>query len=325
MSYTHTILITGGTTGLGYQTGLLLARQHPSNLIIIASRTDKTSSALAINNTLSQRNVLFLPLDLSSTTNIRTFAASWASHTPSYPPIRALLLNAALQFPGALHTTPSGIESTFAITHLGHALLFYLLLSHFASTARVIITSSGTHDPAQKTGVPDAVFATAEELARPTALTQGNAGRQRYSSAKLANVLWTYALHRRLERLAGSAGGKHITVNAFDPGLMPGTGLAREASGIEKFIWTSVLPRIIPLLRLLITPNIHTPEESGASLAWLATGGEVEGKSGMYFEGSRAIESSVDSYREKKQEDLWRWTVDYLAEDEGEKARFEMV
>jgi len=106
---------------------------------------------------------------------------------------------------------------------------------------------------------------------------------------------------------------------------MPGTGLARESSGIEKFIWKSVLPRIIPLLRMLITPNIHTPEESGASLAWLATDWEVEGRSGVYFEGRKAVQSSVDSYREKKQEDLWRWTVEYLAEDEGEKARFEIV
>ena len=226
-------IITGGTTGLGYQTALTLARQNPRNLIVIASRTDKTSSAQAINGTLRQRNVAFLPLDLSSTTSIRTFAASWSSHTPSYPPIRSLLLNAALQFPTGLHTTPAGIESTFAITHLGHALLFYLLLPHFASTARVVITSSGTHDPAQKTGVPDAVFTTAEELARPTAATQGNAGRQRYSSAKLANVLWTYALNRRLEDLAARSGGKHITINAFDPGLMPGTGLARELSLIH--------------------------------------------------------------------------------------------
>jgi len=221
MTYTHTILITGGTTGLGFQTALLLARQNPCNLVVIASRTDKTLSAQAISTALSQRNVLFLPLDLSSTTSVRTFAKSWTAHTPAYPPIRALLLNAALQFPGGLNTTPAGIESTFAITHLGHALLFYLLMPHLASTARIVITSSGTHDPAQKTGVPDAVYTTAEELARPTAATQGNAGRQRYSSAKLANVLWTYALHRRLERLVGQTEGNTSPSTPSTPASCP--------------------------------------------------------------------------------------------------------
>lgn len=63
----------------------------------------------------------------------------------------------------------------------------------------------------------------------PTSKTENNPGRQRYASSKLANIMWAYALHRRLETLKA----KHITVVAFDPGLMPGTGLAREG----EMIW----------------------------------------------------------------------------------------
>jgi NAD(P)-dependent dehydrogenase (short-subunit alcohol dehydrogenase family) len=131
-----------------------------------------------------------------------------------------------------------------------------------------VVTSSGTHDPAQKTGLPDANYMTAEGLAHSTPESSKNSGRQRYVTSKLANVLWTYALQRRFTSVQEE--GKSWTIVAFDPGLMPGTGLAREASGFERFLWLRVLPNIIPLLRLLISANIYTPEESGAALAWLA-------------------------------------------------------
>jgi hypothetical protein len=88
----------------------------------------------------------------------------------------------------------------------------------------------------------------------------------------------------------------------MNPGLMPGTGLARDASGLEQFLWNRVLPHIIPLLRLLFSPNVHTPE-SGAALARLAIRADVS-VSGKYFEGIKEIKSSKDSYVESKQGDL---------------------
>ena len=107
---------------------------------------------------------MFLPLDLSNRAKVRSFVTTWESK--HYPPIQALLLNATLQFPDGLRLTDEGLESTFAIAHVGHALLFHLLFHHLADNARVVITSSGTHDPAQKTGMPEPVYNTAEELAR---------------------------------------------------------------------------------------------------------------------------------------------------------------
>ncbi|TGO24321.1 hypothetical protein BPAE_0106g00260 [Botrytis paeoniae] len=111
----------------------------------------------------------------------------------------------------------------------------------------------------------------------------------------------------------------------MDPGLMPGTGLAREANMLEHWLWNFVLPHLIWLLRLVATPNTHTPAESGAALARLATAADVEGTTGKYFEGLNEIKSSKDSYDASKQEDLWNWTVSYLAKDEREKARFESL
>jgi NAD(P)-dependent dehydrogenase (short-subunit alcohol dehydrogenase family) len=316
-SHTGTVLITGGTSGLGYYAALEIARLHPEYLIIISARSDPSSAASTINKTLSQKNTTFLPLDLSSLPSVRAFASAFS--TASYPPIVALLQNAGLQFPGTLEKNADGIEKTFAIAHLGHALLFALLRDQLASTARIVITSSGTHDPAQKSGLPDAIYTTAEEIARPDPATATPEGRQRYATAKLVNVLWTYALNRRL----ATSKPQTQTVVAFDPGLMPGTGLAREASAFLRVLWIHVLPRIIPLLRLVISPNIHTPRESGANLARLAVGDDVKGITGVYFEGDHEIKSSKDSYNEVDQEELWTWTLKNIAVNDEELKRFE--
>jgi NAD(P)-dependent dehydrogenase (short-subunit alcohol dehydrogenase family) len=319
MSFTHTILVTGGTSGLGFHCALDIAKQHPEYKIIIASRTDPKFSASLINNTLGQKNVEYLPLNLSSLANVRSFAKEWDSK--NYPPIQALVLNAGVQFPDGIGFTEDGLEKTFAINHVGHALLFHLLYPHLANKARVVITSSGTHDPAQKSGLPDAIYNSAEELAHPTAESEKYTGRQRYATSKLTNVLWAYALHRRFTKNTT----KNLTVTAFDPGLMPGTGLAREAGPFLLFLWNQVMPRIIPLLRLLLTPNTHTPQESGASLARAAVGVDVKGISGVYYEGRKEIKSSEDSYNVGKQEDLWEWTVKNTAANAEEISKFEMV
>ena len=315
---TGTVLITGGTTGLGYECALRIAKQCPQCQVLIASRFNKDNAAVSINQTTGHSNVQYLKLDLASLAEVRSFAADYA--TKGYPPIKALVLNAGLQILG-LSYTEDGIESTFAINHVGHALLFYLMSPYIAEEARILITASGTHDPAQKSGLPDAIYNSAEELAQPTQETEKYTGRQRYATSKLCNIMWTYALQRRLE----SNPSKKWTVNAFDPGLMPGTGLARDASALLQFLWHKILPRTIWLLRLLIAPNIHSPGESGASLARLAVGDDVKGVSGRYYEGQKPIPSSKDSLVVEKQEDLWEWTVKRVAKDENERREFESV
>ncbi|KAK9482439.1 hypothetical protein V1527DRAFT_447339 [Lipomyces starkeyi] len=309
----RSIIITGGTSGLGYHCAFNVARQCPEYQVVLASRTDPHSAAASINKYLGQSNVSFLRLDLSSLAEVRLFVKEWEA--------RILLLNAGLQFPDGVRYTKDRIENTFAVNHVGHAFLFSLLRPHFADKARVVITASGTHDPAQKTGLPDAKYNTAEELAHPTPETTKNPGRQRYATSKLVNVMWAYALHRRFACVPG----KSWTVTAFDPGLMPGTGLAREAGATMRFLWIHILPRMLPLLRRLVLPNIHTPKESGAALAWLAVSPDVEGTSGVYYEGRKQIKSGEESYDEKKQEELWQWTVKNIATNEDEACSFDVV
>ena len=317
--FSQSVLVTGGTTGVGFHAAKQIAKERPDHCIIIASRRDATHSAKAINQKLGQNNVQFIPLDLGDLKNVRSFVKTWEEK--QFPPISILLLNAGLQFPAKIHYTTDGFEATFGINHVGHALLFSLLQPFLADEARIVLTASGTHDPAQKSGMPDAEYITAEELAHPSGKWLTVDGRQRYSTSKLCNVLWTYALDRRLQKLRS----KKWTVAAFDPGLMPGTGLAREYNAFSRFLWKRVLPSLIPLLRLIVSPNIHKPEESGASLAWVAVDETEKTVSGVYYEGKKKIGSSVDSYNEAKQEDLWAWTLKTLAADDQEKRRFEVM
>ncbi|GAE00224.1 short-chain dehydrogenase [Paecilomyces variotii No. 5] len=320
MSYKRSVLVTGGTSGLGYYAALRLAKKHPDWLVVIASRTDNSQASASINNTTKQSNTLFLPLNLASLADTRTFVQEWKSR--DFPAVQILLLNAALQTPGPVTRTGDGIETTFAIAHVGHALLFHLLFSYLAPRARIVITSSGTHDPAKTKGVPPPEYISAEELAHATSPSASEPGRKRYANSKLANVLWMYALNRRINKISPD---KRPSVSAFDPGLMPGTGLARDAGPFFRWIWHTALPRMLPLLRCLVDPNIHTAEESGNNLAWVADEASDEEVSGFYFEGKTKIKSSVTSYEEEKQEDLWSWTTKRVSIDEEEKKRFDQL
>ncbi|KAK9453677.1 hypothetical protein V1511DRAFT_489535 [Dipodascopsis uninucleata] len=317
----RSVLVTGGTTGIGYYTSLRIARQYPSYQVILASRTDSQLSAATINKTLGQNNSSFMQLDLGSLKNVRAFADEWKAK--KLPPIEFLFLNAGVQFAGDVSYSVDGFEETFAINHLGHALLFSLLYPYLADDARILVTSSGTHDPEQKTLIPDAKYNTAEELAHPKAKTAKNP-RQRYSSSKLVNVLWSYALNRRL-RIVNEKYAKNLTVADFDPGLMPGTKLARDAPLPIRVLFRYVMPHMIPLLRMVLYSNIHSPEESGSSLVAVATDPIYRNESGVYYEGTKKIPSSKDSYNESKQEDLWNWTIKTLAKNEDEKKRFELI
>ena len=314
MSYKSTILITGGTQGLGLEAAAQIAKRCPDQQIIIASR----SSNDALKYTKAE-NVKFIPLDLSDPSKVREFA----KQVQSFPPISALLLNAALQFPGEVGYYASGIERTFAITHVGNSLLFHLLVPRFTEDARIVVTASGVHftPEEENTGMPTPIFTTAAEVARPDPQTATKDGRTWYTTAKLANILWMYALDRRIKQQ-----GKSWTVNSFDPGLMPGSGLAREYSPFLRFLWFNVLPYILPLVRILIqNNNVHTTAESGTALTRLAVDQDVKNKSGVYFEGLKERASSKDSRNEAKQEDLWNWTVAEIAKDTAEKEKFQKL
>jgi NAD(P)-dependent dehydrogenase (short-subunit alcohol dehydrogenase family) len=196
------------------------------------------------------------------------------------------------------------------VSHLGHYLLANLLVPLMKKPSRIAVVASGVHDPAELAKVPASMGVPVPAWNTPTALAKGDLGPaaanddaaedrgRRYSTTKLANVYFTYGLAHRLP--------EGITVNAFDPGLMPGTGLAREYPAVIRFAWHNIMPRLIPLLRLILVKNIHTPEESGEALARLIVDPALISTNGQYFEGLREIPSSVESYDKDREEELWR-------------------
>ena len=119
------------------------------------------------------------------------------------------------------------MEATFGINAISGTSPWWKGCSpHLESPARIVFVSSGTHDPSNRTGMPHPLHASAYQLAYPPTEVEDDSaakdGRRRYTTSKLANVLTTYALARHLE-------DRGVMVNAFDPGLMPATGLARDA------------------------------------------------------------------------------------------------
>jgi len=194
--------------------------------------------------------------------------------------------------------TEDGVEMTFGVNHLGHFALVQGLLGELAHPARILVVSSGTHDPSRHTGMPDPLYTSAADLAHPRA-EQSADGRRRYTTSKLCNVLFGYELNRRL--------GDGVTVNAFDPGLMPGSGLARDYPPLQRLVWRYLLPA------LRVLPGVRSTRTSGRYLATLVNDARFDGVSGEYFDGLRPIRSSADSYDRGKALDLWETSERLLA------------
>jgi NAD(P)-dependent dehydrogenase (short-subunit alcohol dehydrogenase family) len=227
------------------------------------------------------------------------------------PPLHAIVCNAGLQVVSGTERTAEGVEMTFGVNHLGHFALVQDLCDDLVHPGRVVVVSSGTHDPAKFTGMPSPNYTTAEQLAHPEEADSAD-GRRRYTTSKLCNMLFAYELDRRLGR-----GADGVTVNAFDPGLMPGSGLARDYSAMGRWAWRYVFP----LLRVL--PNVNSSRTSGARLAALVSDPGFEDVTGAYFEGKGRIRSSVDSYDREKALDLWEASEQLLDKAEHNEQRGE--
>src|ERR1700722_11958172 len=236
--YMNTAIVTGANTGLGFECARALAETRDWHVVIACRSAEKGREAVkrlvaqTRHKEIEAKEIQTMTLDLASLESVRNFARDYAAERR--PPLRAIVCNAATQIVTGRTYTDDGFETTFAVNHLGHFLLVNLMLAQMAPPARIVIVSSGTHDPAQTTGMPPPVYRSARYLARPDEDSKpldderGTAGRRAYTTSKLCNVLFTYELERRLRTEKAGSNGRSITVNAFDPGLMPGTGLARD-------------------------------------------------------------------------------------------------
>jgi light-dependent protochlorophyllide reductase len=284
----RTVIITGANAGLGLECARSILQRDESWHVVLAVRDPRRGAAAVAELGAAQRCTV-MRCDLGSLASVREFVEAFVA--TDLPRLHAVVCNAGLQVVDGTQRTADGVEMTFGVNHLGHFALVRGLLEHLETPARIVVVASGTHDPAKFTGMPKPVYTSAEDLAHPS--TPGEGGRL-YTTSKLCNVLFAYELDRRLGQ-----GARGITVTAFDPGLMPGSGLAREYGPLQKFVWHYVFP----LLRVL--PNVNSTRSSGRRLAALAVDPAFEGVTGAYFEGVKAIRSSEDSYDAGKALDLW--------------------
>lgn len=321
----RTVVITGGNSGIGYGCAAALVGspgERPWHVVVASRNAGHAQEAVDRLAAAGPRHTVeAMPLDLASLASVRTFAAELTDRVTSgdVPPLHALVCNAGVQAGTARTETADGFESTFGVNHLGHFLLVNELLPVLRPPARVVVVASGVHDPAKKTGVPVPAWNSVPELARgelgPGAASDGPfaAGQRRYSTSKLANIYFTYALARRLP--AG------VTANAYDPGLVVGTDLQREATAPLRFVTRHVMPHAKWLLRRVLTPNVYTPEESGAMLARLVTDPGLAGTTGTYFEGRQPVPSSKESYDSARADELWKDSLTLTAQPAARRER----
>jgi hypothetical protein len=130
-------------------------------------------------------------------------------------------------------------------------------------------------------------------------------------NSKLCNLWFTYELARRLSSLPRVHGRPAVTVNAFDPGLVPGSGLARDYPAPLRFAWDRVLPGVARALTRVV-PGINPPDKSGAMLARLAIDPAYAGVTAAYFSSYarwRDVPSSAASYDRGRWRELWDASV----------------
>jgi retinol dehydrogenase-14 len=267
-----TVLVTGATGGIGKATAIGLAGLGAR--VGIAGRDLRRAEAAAVDirGASGNSNVDAFGADLSSQTEVRRLAADVLD---AYPRLDVLVNNVG-GFWATRHVTDDGLERTFAVNHLAAFLLTDLLLERLKASApaRVVTVSSG----AQSLGTIDFGDLQGERK---------YSGQTAYNQSKLASVMFTYELARRLD-------GTGVTATVLHPGVVSTEFGAEDPSRILKFL--------VPFYR----PFMKTPQQGAATSIYLASSPKVAGVTGGYFaKGKRQI-SSKASYDQEAATRLWR-------------------
>lgn len=305
------VLVTGGNSGIGYECALELAKQGWQ--VFIASRNQAVSvdAAKQIIQKTDNKSVVAMELDLGSFESVRRFVKEIEEKNI---PVNALVCNAGVQMNKTLTLSPDGYELTFAVNHLGHFLLTNLLIKRLLanSPARIVIVASGVHDPKLNTGMPKPFFSDLDTLASTGGSDKAKYnGQLAYVNSKLCNLLFMYELVRRIEKANLVNKNSIITINGYDPGLVPGSGLARDYPPVLRFIWDWILPGLAYVLSPVF-PTINPAWKSGKALANLVTDPKLKEVSNKYFPSHSRWQvalSSDASYDAELANRLWQKSV----------------
>lgn len=263
-------MVTGGNSGVGKETAVGLASLGGS-VVIVCRNKNKGEPALAeVKAKSGNENIHLMLADLSSLKSVRDLADAFKA---KYDKLNVLVNNAG-EVLSRRHVTVDGLERTFSSNHLGHFLLTNLLLDVIrdSAPARILNITSEAHRGA-KIHFDD---------------LQGEkySAFRAYGQAKLANVLFTYELAKKLE-------GTGVTANCLHPGVVR-TGFGHDDSGLMSLaIW-------------IAGPFFMSAEKAARTVTKLATSHELESVSGKYFSKVKEARSSEESYDEETARHLWR-------------------
>jgi len=271
------VLVTGGTSGIGRATALGLATMG-AHLAITGRDRERTEDSAREISAAGDGQVDVFVADLSSQKEVRRLADEVLQ---TYSRIDVLVNNVGGYW-NSRHVTPDGLEHTFALNHLASFLLTNLLLDRLkqSAPARVVTVASN----AQAMGRIDFDDLQGE---------RSYSGSRAYNQSKLANVLFTYELVRRLQSSA-------VTANALHPGVVSTSFGAEDPRGIQRLI--------IPFAR----PFLKTPAQGAATSIHLASAPDLEHVTGHYFVKSKPKRSAKRSYDEAAAARLWQVSTDLV-------------
>jgi NAD(P)-dependent dehydrogenase (short-subunit alcohol dehydrogenase family) len=261
-------VVTGTTHGIGRVTSRELAKSGHTVVMLCRDRDAALRERRAILADLPHAAVHVVRCDLASLASVRESAQEVRRQFERI----GLLINNAGMVSTRHRMSADGFELTFATNHLGPFLLTQLLLDRLTGNGRIINVSSRAH------------YRGKLDLAQVTDPRARYDARAAYSQSKLANVLHTFALARRLSMTG-------ITANCLHPGVVA----------------TNLLPRWLRIIKPLITRVIFDAERGARTTLYLASSNDVAGVSGRYFDENQAVQPAADAANDVTLQDaLWQ-------------------
>lgn len=278
-----TVIITGANTGIGKETALELAKRGGKIILACRDINKCEETAKEIRGKTLSHNVFAKHLDLASLKSVSEFAQKINEEEPHVD----ILVNNAAIMRCPYWKTDDGFEMQFGVNHLGHFLLTNLLLEKLKNSghSRIINVSSLAHIA----GEIDFDDLNWEKKKYDT--------KAAYCQSKLANVLFTKELSRRLE-------GTGVTANSLHPGVAA-TELGRH-TGMHKSTFSSTA--LGPLFWVLV----KSPKQAAQPSIYLAVAEEMEGISGKYFDGLKEKQPALKAEDEQTARMLWEKSADLV-------------
>ena len=267
-------LITGATAGMGYATAVEMAKKGYA-VVMTGRNEEKGLEAVAhAKRESGSEDLSFARCDLASLASIRAFADQFKQQHERLD----VLINNAGVLTLKREETEDGFEKQLGVNHLGHFLLTNLLLDLLVRSedGRIVTVSSGGHkwgsfyerDPHMKTRY---------------SIMKG------YGQSKLANILFTKELARRLQ-------DTNVLANTLHPGAVATSLGVDRKTGFGKTIYK------------LLTPVFQTPAEGATTALYLATSPDLDGVSGEYFYKQKIAAVSDDARDVELAARLWAWS-----------------